>query len=85
MAILAQLNFTLRQHGPNLVMTLGHRALFCTIWSAIGPYQIHCFERSVSYQLTGQRAKQFVRLLEYLIERTVGLVQWVDYVGYALM
>ena len=38
---MAQLNFTLRQHGPNLVMTLGHRALFCAIWSAIGPYQIH--------------------------------------------
>ena len=46
---------------------------------------IPAFECSVSYQLTRQRATQFVRLLEYLIERTVGSVQWVDYVGYALM
>ena len=33
--------FTLYQHGPSTIITLGHRAPSCTIWCAIGPYQKH--------------------------------------------
>ena len=39
LARLAQCNFTLRQHGPSVIITLSHRAPTCAIWCAIGPYQ----------------------------------------------
>ena len=41
LTILAQFYFTLRQVGPSVIITLGHRAPSCTTWCAIGPYQIH--------------------------------------------
>ena len=37
--ILAHVMLLLRQSGPNLIITLGHRAPSCAIWCAIGPYQ----------------------------------------------
>ena len=33
------IQFTLRQYGPSLITTLGHRAPSCAIWCTIGPYQ----------------------------------------------
>ena len=41
LAILAQFYFTLRQVGPSVIITLGHRAPSCATWCAIEPYQIH--------------------------------------------
>ena len=46
---------------------------------------IPSFESNVAYQLTRQKAIRFIRLLEYLIEHTVGSVQRVEYVEYAMM
>ena len=41
LALLAQFYFTLRQVGPSVIITLGHRAPSCATWCTIGPYQIH--------------------------------------------
>ena len=39
LTILAHVILPLCQYGPNVIITMGHRALSCAIWCATGPYQ----------------------------------------------
>ena len=39
LSIVARVILLLHQCGPNLIITLGHRAPSCAIWYAIAPYQ----------------------------------------------